>query len=276
MSILNVEHLSHGFGDRAIFQDVSFRLLKGEHIGLVGANGEGKSTFFKIVTDRMMPDEGKIEWAKNVRVGYLDQHAELKKGMTIREVLSSAFSWLYEMEEKMNTICDQMGEASPEEMEQMMEELGTIQDLLTMHDFYMIDAKVEEVARAFELDALGLERDVTELSGGQRTRVLLAKLLLEKPDILLLDEPTAALDPKTAGKVLKITDEIVHEQHLTTLMITHNMRDALKYGNRLIMMNSGTIIADYSPEEKQKLTIDDLLKKFEETSGAMSDRVLLG
>ena len=93
---------------------------------------------------------------------------------------------------------------------------------------------------------------------------------------LLLDEPTAALDPKTAGKVLKITDEIVHEQHLTTLMITHNMRDALKYGNRLIMMNSGTIIADYSPEEKQKLTIDDLLKKFEETSGAMSDRVLLG
>lgn len=106
MSILNVEHLSHGFGDRAIFQDVSFRLLKGEHIGLVGANGEGKSTFFKIVTDRMMPDEGKIEWAKNVRVGYLDQHAELKKGMTIREVLSSAFSWLYEMEEKMNTICD--------------------------------------------------------------------------------------------------------------------------------------------------------------------------
>lgn len=99
---------------------------------------------------------------------------------------------------------------------------------------------------------------------------------LKKPDILLLDEPTAALDPKTAGKVLKITDEIVHEQHLTTLMITHNMRDALKYGNRLIMMNSGTIIADYTPEEKQKLTIDDLLKKFEENSGAMSDRVLLG
>ena len=163
MSILNVEHLSHGFGDRAIFQDVSFRLLKGEHIGLVGANGEGKSTFFKIVTDRMMPDEGKIEWAKNVRVGYLDQHAELKKGMTIREVLSSAFSWLYEMEEKMNTICDQMGEASPEEMEQMMEELGTIQDLLTMHDFYIIDAKVEEVARALGLLELGLESDVTEL-----------------------------------------------------------------------------------------------------------------
>ncbi len=99
---------------------------------------------------------------------------------------------------------------------------------------------------------------------------------MKKPDILLLDEPTAALDPKTASKVLKITDEIVTEQHLTTLMITHNMRDALKYGNRLIMMNSGRIIADYTPEEKKNLTIEDLLKKFEETSGTVSDRVALG
>ena len=129
-----------------------------------------------------------------MRVGYLDQHAELKKGMTIREVLSSAFSWLYEMEEKMNTICDQMGEASPEEMEQMMEELGTIQDLLMNHDFYSIDAKVEEVGRALGLTDIGLDRDVTDLSGGQRTKVLLGKLLLEKPDILLLDEPTNYLD----------------------------------------------------------------------------------
>ena len=194
MSILNVEHLSHGFGDRAIFQDVSFRLLKGEHIGLVGANGEGKSTFFKIVTDQMMPDEGKIEWAKNVRVGYLDQHAALEKGMTIRDVLVSAFSWLFEMEEKMNQICDNMGTASPEEMEEMMDELGTIQELLTMHDFYIIDSKVEEVARALGLLELGLDSDVTELSGGQRTKILLGKLLLEKPDILLLDEPTNYLD----------------------------------------------------------------------------------
>lgn len=105
MSILNVEHLSHGFGDRAIFQDVSFRLLKGEHIGLIGANGEGKSTFFNIVTGNLMPDEGKIEWAKNVRTGYLDQHTVLKKGMTIGDVLKSAFAWLFELETKMNEIC---------------------------------------------------------------------------------------------------------------------------------------------------------------------------
>ena len=194
MSILNVEHLTHGFGDRAIFQDVSFRLLKGEHIGLIGANGEGKSTFMNIITGKLMPDEGKVEWVKNVRVGYLDQHTVLEKGMTIRQVLSSAFDFLFDMEKQMNDICDKMGTASEEELEQYMEDLGTIQDLLTMHDFYMIDAKVEEVARALGLLDLSLDRDVTDLSGGQRTKVLLARLLLEKPDILLLDEPTNYLD----------------------------------------------------------------------------------
>ena len=194
MSILNVENLSHGFGDRAIFNDVSFRLLKGEHIGLVGANGEGKSTFLNIVTGKLMPDDGKVEWSKNVRVGYLDQHTVLEKGMTINDVLKSAFAYLFAMEEKMNNICDSLGSASEAEMDSLMEELGTIQDTLTLHDFYIIDAKVEEVARALGLLDIGLDTDVTELSGGQRTKVLLGKLLLEKPDILLLDEPTNYLD----------------------------------------------------------------------------------
>ena len=194
MSILNVEHLTHGFGDRAIFEYVSFRLLKGEHIGLIGANGEGKSTFMSIVTGHLMPDEGKVEWAKNVRAGYLDQHAVLEEGMTIGDVLRSAFSWLFEMETEMNQMFEQMAEATPEEMERLLEETGTYQELLDQHDFYMIDAKVDEVARALGLLDLGLDRDVTDLSGGQRTKVLLAKLLLEKPDILLLDEPTNYLD----------------------------------------------------------------------------------
>ena len=194
MSILNVEHLTHGFGDRAIFEDVSFRLLKGEHIGLIGANGEGKSTFMSIVTGRLIPDEGKVEWAKNVRAGYLDQHAVLEEGMTIGDVLRSAFSWLFDMEAEMNQMFEQMADATPEEMERLLEETGTYQELLEQHDFYMIDAKVDEVARALGLMDLGLDRDVTDLSGGQRTKVLLAKLLLEKPDILLLDEPTNYLD----------------------------------------------------------------------------------
>ena len=161
MSILNVEHLTHGFGDRAIFNDVSFRLLKGEHIGLVGANGEGKSTFMNIITGKLMPDEGKVEWSKNVRVGYLDQHTALEQGMTIRSVLASAFDFLFEMEAQMNDICDKMADATPEELEIYMEELGTIQDLLTVHDFYLIDSKVEEVGRALGLADIGLDKDVT-------------------------------------------------------------------------------------------------------------------
>ncbi|MFH5182548.1 ABC-F family ATP-binding cassette domain-containing protein [Paenibacillus sp. TAB 01] len=194
MSILNVEHLSHGFGDRAIFNDVSFRLLKGEHIGLVGANGEGKSTFMNIITGKLQPDDGKIEWSKRMRVGYLDQHAVLSKGMTIRDVLKGAFQYLFDMEQEMNDMYGRMGDVSPEELEQLLEDVGTIQDTLTSQDFYLIDAKIEETARGLGLTDIGLDKDVNDLSGGQRTKVLLAKLLLEKPDILLLDEPTNYLD----------------------------------------------------------------------------------
>ncbi len=194
MSILNVEKLSHGFGDRAIFTDVSFRLLKGEHVGFVGANGEGKSTFMNIITGKLMPDEGKIEWSKNVRVGYLDQHAVLEKGQTIRDVLQSAFAFLFDLEAQMNGYYAEMAEADEERMNFLMEETGSIQELLEHHDFYIIDSKVEEIGRALGLTDIGLEKDVTELSGGQRTKVLMGKLLLEKPDILLLDEPTNYLD----------------------------------------------------------------------------------
>ena len=160
MSILTVENLNQSFGDRDILKDVSFRMNRGEHIGLVGANGEGKSTFLSIVTGKLVPDEGKIEWAKNVKSGYLDQHAVLEKGMTIKDVLNSAYASLYEMEQHMNELYAKM--ADPEEdMDVLMEEAGVIQDLLSAHDFYMIDAKEEEVARALGILDLGLDRDVT-------------------------------------------------------------------------------------------------------------------
>lgn len=170
MSILNVEKLSHGFGDRAIFTDVSFRLLKGEHIGLIGANGEGKSTFMNIITDKLQPDEGKVEWAKRVRTGYLDQHAVLTKGQSIRDVLRGAFQYLFDMEQEMNDMYGKMGEVSPEELEQLLEDVGTIQDTLTSQDFYMIDAKIDETARGLGLTDIGLDKDVHDLSGGSGLR----------------------------------------------------------------------------------------------------------
>ena len=249
MSILTVEHLTHGFGDRAIFSDVSFRLLRGEHIGLVGANGEGKSTFFNIVTGHLAPDEGKIEWAKNVRVGYLDQHTVLEKGMTIRDVLKSAFAWLFELEQKMNDICDSLGSASEDEMDSMMEELGTIQDTLTLHDFYVIDAKVEEVARALGLLAIGLEKDVTDLSGGQRTKILLGKLLLEKPDILLLDEPTNYLDEEHIAWLKRY----LQEYESAFILISHDipfLNDVVNIIYHMENQELNRYVGDYSHFEE--------------------------
>ena len=140
--ILEVSNLSHGFGDRAIFDNVSFRLLKGEHIGLVGANGEGKSTFMNIVTGSLQPDEGKVTWAKNIKVGYLDQHTVLEKGLTIGDVLRSAFERLFAMEQRINEICDEMGNVTDDDkMNELLEEMGTLQDLLDSHDFYITGTK---------------------------------------------------------------------------------------------------------------------------------------
>lgn len=194
MSVLHVQNMSHGFGDRAIFEDVSFRLLKGEHVGLIGANGEGKSTFMNIITGKLMPDEGKVTWSNKVRVGYMDQHAELVKGQTIRDVLRDAFKYLFDMEAEMNELYGKMGDMSEDEMNKALERTAVIQDTLDNNGFYVIDPKVEEVAAGLGLKDVGLEKDVTDLSGGQRTKVLLGKLLLETPDILLLDEPTNYLD----------------------------------------------------------------------------------
>ena len=194
MSLLTVEKVTHGFGARQILEDASFRLLKGEHIGLIGANGEGKSTFLNIITGKIMPDEGSITWSRHVTVGYLDQHSSLKKGMTIRQVLRTAFRHMYELEQEMLRIYENMAEADPAQMDAMMEEAGEIQQILETSGFYQLDAKIEEVAGGLGLRDVGLDRDVSQLSGGQRTKTLLVKLLLENPSILILDEPTNYLD----------------------------------------------------------------------------------
>lgn len=194
MSILTVSHVSHGFGGRQILQDVSFRLLKGEHIGLVGANGEGKTTFLDIITGKREPDEGTVSWCSHITTGYLDQFSALEKGLTIRDVLRSAFAHMYALEAELLALYDKMGEADETALEKLMEDVGEIQEILEHSGFYVLDAKIEEYAGGLGLLELGLERDVSALSGGQRAKVLLAKLLLENPMILILDEPTNFLD----------------------------------------------------------------------------------
>jgi len=190
MSILNVSNVSHGFGSRVILEDASFRLLKGEHVGLVGANGEGKSTFLNIITGKLMPDEGQVEWCNHITTGYLDQYSTLEKGKTIRDILQSAFAHMFELEQETFALYEKMGDCTPEEMEKILEEVGEIQSILEGGDFYNLDSKIEEYAAGLGLMDIGLDKDVSELSGGQRAKILLAKTLLENPMILILDEPT--------------------------------------------------------------------------------------
>lgn len=194
MSILDVKNVSHGFGSRVILENASFRLLKGEPVGLVGANGEGKSTFLNIITGKLMPDEGQVSWCNHITTGYLDQYSTLEKGKTIRDILKSAFAHMFELEQKIMDLYTKMGDCTPEEMDIILEEVGEIQSILEGADFYNLDSKIEEYAAGLGLLDIGLERDVSELSGGQRAKILLAKVLLENPMILILDEPTNFLD----------------------------------------------------------------------------------
>ena len=276
MSILNVENVNHGFGDRTLMKDVSFRLLKGGHVGLIGANGEGKSTFMNIITGKLHPDEGKIEWAKNVHVGYLDQHAVLEKGMSIGDVLRSAYNHLFELEAKTIEIYTKMGEASDEEMPVLMEEVGEIQEMLEAHDFYMIDTNVEEVARALGLNDLGLDRDVTELSGGQRTKILLAKLLLEKPDILLLDEPTNYLD----ANHIEWLKRYLNDYENAFILISHDIPFLNSVVNLIYHMENGVLtryVGNYDDFERiyevKKAQLEAAYKKQQQEISELKDFV---
>lgn len=219
MSYLNVTNVSHSFGGRQILENVSFKLLRGEHVGLVGANGEGKSTFLNIVTGHTLPDDGKVEWPGKVTVGYLDQQSTLEKGMTIREVLNTAFKELFEMEQQMMDLYEKMGDATPEEMDKMMNQVGEIQSELEHAGFYSLDSKIEEFANGLGLGSIGLDKDVSELSGGQRSKVLLAKLLLQNSKILLLDEPTNYLDVEHIEWLTKFLQNYEH----AFILISHDV-----------------------------------------------------
>jgi ATPase subunit of ABC transporter with duplicated ATPase domains len=236
MSLLIVENVTHGFGARRILEDASFRLLKGEHIGLIGANGEGKSTFLNIITGALAPDEGKVEWSRRATVGYLDQSTSLRKGMTIREVMREAFQGMFDLEQEMLALYEDMATAETG-LEEMMEDAGEIQHMLEHSGFYTLDAKIDEMANGLGLGSIGLEKDVSDLSGGQRTKVLLTKLLLQDPSILILDEPTNFLDYEQIEWLKKYLQEYEN----SFILVSHDMDFLNAVVNVIYHVNDGEL-----------------------------------
>lgn len=252
MSILNAENITHSFGGRQILEDASFRLLKGEHIGLIGANGEGKSTFLNIITGQLQPDEGTVEWCRHITYGYLDQYSTLEAGKTIMDVLRDAFSHLNDLEAEMLSMYDKMAEATDEEIAQMMEDVGEIQEILDSSGYYTIDTKISEYANGLGLGEIGLDKDVSELSGGQRAKVLLAKVLLENPMILILDEPTNFLDE---NHISWLTNFLQNYEN-AFILVSHDMPFLTSVTNVIYHLEN-TVLTRY------KGTYEDFLRMYE-------------
>ena len=259
MSILNVQNVSHSFGGRQILENVSFRLLNGEHVGLIGANGEGKSTFLNIITGKLAPEEGKVEWCNRITTGYLDQHTSLEKGKSIKEVLQDAFHHLFDLEKEMMDMYEKMGDCSEEEMDHLMKEVGEIQDILDHNGFYMIDAKINEVAKGLGLLDIGLDKDVTQLSGGQRSKVLLSKLLLENPMILILDEPTNYLDEEHITWLTRYLQEYEN----SFILVSHDIPFINNTCNVIYHMENGELNR-YKGNYDEFVRLNEIKKRQEE------------
>jgi ATPase subunit of ABC transporter with duplicated ATPase domains len=191
MSLLKISSLSHSFIDKPLYKDAYFELYKGEHIGVVGQNGAGKSTLINILLGKVVPDNAVIKWKSNIKIGHLDQYAEIKENMSILDYLHTSYEKLYEIEFEMNMLYQ---ESSILHDEEMLKKASSYQEYLSKDDFYSIDYEINKVVVGLGLDAIGTHRFISELSGGQKAKVILAKLLLSSPDVLLLDEPTNFLD----------------------------------------------------------------------------------
>jgi ATPase subunit of ABC transporter with duplicated ATPase domains len=204
MSILEVKNINYSVANKVLYQNASFAFNKGDHLGIVGQNGAGKTTLINILIGRIELDQGEIEWTKNIKVGYLDQHAEIETNITIFNFLKKSFNDLYEDEKKLNEIYGQM--TGGENDAALGEKAETLQNRLIYTGFYDLDSVINKVAAGLGIAKLGMETLLSNLSGGQRAKVILAKLLLEKPDVLLMDEPTNFLDKEHVewlGKYLK-------------------------------------------------------------------------
>lgn len=263
--MLKVNNISKTFNpgtvnEKLALDGLSLQLNEGDFVTVIGGNGAGKSTLLNALSGVWFVDEGSIV-IDGVDVTKVPEH---KRASYLGRVFQDPM----------------MGTAATMGIDENLAlamRRGNMRGLRSG----ISKKEREEFRELLKILDLGLEDRLTSkvglLSGGQRQAVTLLMATLKKPRLLLLDEHTAALDPKTAAKVLETTNSIVKKDNLTTLMITHNMKDAIANGNRLIMMNSGKIILDISGEEKSKLTVDDLLHKFAQVSGESmdNDRMLL-
>ncbi len=191
MSILEVSNLSHSFGEKLLYKNAEFKLFKGEHMAITGQNGTGKTTLLRSIIGDITPDSGEIRWKKNIKIGYLDQYAKVDPNLTIFEYLKSAFNDLYKIESELNKLYENMGQQNSEEI---VEKMSDYQNLLINRGFYEIESTILKVSAGLGIDSLGMDTPLSNLSGGQRAKVILAKLILEKPEVMLLDEPTNFLD----------------------------------------------------------------------------------
>ncbi|WP_283680478.1 ABC-F family ATP-binding cassette domain-containing protein [Lentilactobacillus sp. Marseille-Q4993] len=191
MPLLEVSDLSMSFAEKDLYKDAEFQLNKGEHMGVVGQNGVGKSTLIKIITGSLLPLSGDIKWQKNIKIGYLDQYADVEGDLTLTDFLRTAFADLYEKNDRLTKIYEEYAETGNDSL---MERAGQLQDDLDAGDFYEIDTRIEQTIVGLGLDSIGRDHLVGKMSGGQRSKAILAKMLLSTPDVILLDEPTNYLD----------------------------------------------------------------------------------
>lgn len=191
MALLEVENLSHTFGDKVLYKDSSFELFKGEHLGIVGQNGTGKSTLIKIILNEVIPDNGYIKWQNGISIGALDQYAIVDEEQTIFDYLRTSFTKLYDIEKSLNDLYMKIAENYSDDI---MNKISKYQETLDKNNFYAIDSTILKVASGLGINAMGMDTYLKNLSGGQRAKVILAKLLLQNPNVLILDEPTNFLD----------------------------------------------------------------------------------
>ena len=263
--MLTISHVRKTFNkgtinEKKALQGINLHLKPGDFVTVIGGNGAGKSTMLNMIAGVYPIDSGKIE-IDGINISREPEHKRAQYiGRVFQDPMRGTAAGT-QIQENL-ALALRRGQKRGLSWHIKNEEMDFYREALTRLD-------------------LGLQTRMTSkvglLSGGQRQALTLLMATLERPKLLLLDEHTAALDPKTARKVLELTDEIVNEQNLTTLMVTHNMKDAIQYGNRLIMMHEGRVIYDVEGEEKKNLHVEDLLKKFEEHSGEefANDRMML-